>query len=43
MAYSLNICTKNHWNRTLLLKLSLVVGWYWYTFLRHGVHTFKLC
>jgi len=36
MSYLLsNTGTKNYWNRKLLLKLSLVVGWY--PFLRHSV------
>jgi len=41
MAYLLsNICTKNTGIGQLLLKLSLVVGWY--PFLRHSVQT-SLC
>jgi len=37
MIYSLtNICTKNLWNRTIVAKITVVVGWH--TFLRHNVH-----
>jgi len=37
MAYLLgNICTKNYWNRTTTIEISLVVGLYPF-FVRHSV------
>jgi len=43
MAYLLsNICTKNYWNRTTIVQISLVVGWY--PFLRDTVFlAFHFC